>query len=534
MKKLNTFWFLLILSCFFSTKAFTQEKKETSLKSDPSVPIFEIKNDLNQTVFAVYPGGVKIFIDDQLKAAGGGFTVGRLGTGKATGDDFFTVNPGDVKVILPTVTGKAAGGGFTVGRLGTGKASGDPVDFFSVTPDSTRVNLSETAKGGFAIGKVGKTSGIDNFMNITPDNYFIGHNVAPNITTGLRNSAIGYYAAYKLYTGNSNIIFGDSAGFNLNGGTDNVLIGNKAGYNLTGSTMSGGRWNIFIGNNAGLSSLSPVRNIFIGYDAGQGNISGQYNLYIGDKAGTFGTGFYNTILGSGAANKNDFGNGNVAVGYVAGRDMVSANNVYLGMGAGYNNSGTVGGNVFIGYYAGEYLSTQDNRLAISNRTKSTPLIYGEFDNQKVVINGLNAGDFTFYVNGPAGGTSSWNSTSDMRLKTNILDISNALDKVLKLKGVYFSWKDTKTFDGKQHIGFLAQDVEKVLPEVVNGANDNYSMQYAPITALLVEAIKEQQNTIDELQKKNTALEQKITEMESLKSEVEKLRLVMQQLMETKN
>lgn len=534
MKKLNTFWFLLILSCFFSTKAFTQEKKETSLKSDPSVPIFEIKNDLNQTVFAVYPGGVKIFIDDQLKAAGGGFTVGRLGTGKATGDDFFTVNPGDVRVILPTVTGKAAGGGFTVGRLGTGKASGDPVDFFSVTPDSTRVNLSETAKGGFAIGKVGKSSGIDNFMNITPDNYFIGHNVAPNITTGLRNSVIGYYAAYKLYTGNSNIIFGDSAGFNLNGGTDNVLIGNKAGHNLTGTT-SGGRWNIFVGNNAGLSSLSPVRNIFIGYDAGRENIMGQYNLYVGDQAGRLCTGYYNTILGGLAGSTNNFGNSNVAIGYVAGRDMKSANNVYLGMGAGYNNSGTVGGNVFIGTHAGENLSDQDNRLAIqSNRQSTVPLIYGEFDNKKVVINGVSPGAFTFYVNGSAGGNSDWNSTSDMRLKTNILDIANALDKVLKLKGVYFSWKDTKTYDGKQHIGFLAQDVEKVLPEVVNGANDSYTMQYAPITALLVEAIKEQQNTIDELQKKNTALEQKMTEMESLKSEVEKLKLMMQQLMETRN
>ncbi|NJO92502.1 MAG: hypothetical protein HC831_28665, partial [Chloroflexia bacterium] len=59
-----------------------------------------MKNDAGQTVFAVYPGGVHVFIDDtQAKAVGGGFTVGRLGTGKATGNEFFTVNPGDVRVI---------------------------------------------------------------------------------------------------------------------------------------------------------------------------------------------------------------------------------------------------------------------------------------------------------------------------------------------------------------------------------------------------------------------------------------------------
>ncbi len=50
-------------------------------QSDPNAPLFEVKNDGGQTVFAVYPGGVHIFIDDTPgKAAGGGFSVGRLST----------------------------------------------------------------------------------------------------------------------------------------------------------------------------------------------------------------------------------------------------------------------------------------------------------------------------------------------------------------------------------------------------------------------------------------------------------------------
>ncbi|NJO89371.1 MAG: hypothetical protein HC831_10725, partial [Chloroflexia bacterium] len=61
--------YLLSIICLVSISGFAQVVKQT--KSDPNVPIFEIKNDLGQIVFAVYPGGVHIFIDDtQAKAAG--------------------------------------------------------------------------------------------------------------------------------------------------------------------------------------------------------------------------------------------------------------------------------------------------------------------------------------------------------------------------------------------------------------------------------------------------------------------------------
>lgn len=510
MKKMLNELLLLSLLMTIGYYSFGQQEKKKGSKSDPNVPIFEIKNDLDQTVFAVYPGGVKIFVEDQLKAVGAGFTVGRLSTGKASAGDILTVTPNNVNIIIDDGTGvKAAGGGFTVGRLSTGKAGG-PENFLNVSPDSTRIYTNESSTKGFAVGKLSANLGSEDFLNITPDNYFIGHNVAPNISTGKKNSVLGYYGGYSLKTGYNNIFIGDSAGYNNISGHDNLFIGNRTGWKTTGNE------NIFIGNEAGYNSLSPVRNIFIGYQAGRKNLNGQYNVYLGDRAGTEGGGYYNTVLGAQAASTNNFGNGNVVIGYVAGRDMVSTNNVYLGVAAGYNNTGTVGGNVFIGYYAGEALSTQDNRLAISNRTPGNPLIYGEFDNHSVVINGTNPNSYNFYVSGTAGGSSSWNSLSDMRLKTNILTISSALQKVLQLRGVSFDWKDPNVFDDKKHIGFLAQEVEKVIPEVVNNKGDNYSMQYAPITALLVEAIKEQQQEIE-------TLKQKAGEIDALKAEILELK-----------
>ncbi len=502
----------LLLSIVFLGSSFLilAQENEKSTKSDPSIPIFEIKNDAGQTVFAVYPGGVKIFVDDQLKAAGGGFTVGRLSTGKATGGDILSVSPGNVNVYLDNTTTKAAGGGFTVGRLSTGKALGDPVNFLEVTPVKTHVNVEGTTAEGFSVGKVGDVT-IENFLNITPENYFIGHGVAPSITTGTKNSVLGYFAGHSLRTGHSNILIGDSAGYSLNG-NESIFIGNSAGYYSAGS----------------------VRNVFVGYYAGYKNVVGQYNTYLGNGAGRNGTGYYNTVIGGLAANKKNFGNGNVVIGYVAGYEMTGDRCVVLGANAGKWNTGN--GNVFIGYYSGEYstLRNKSNILAIDtrigNNLNHVPLIYGEFDNKGVAINSTNLNGKTFWVNGSAGGTTNWNATSDRRLKTNISEINGALNKVLQLKGVSFTWKDTKVHGTKKNIGFIAQDIQKILPEVVNKSGKYYTVQYAPVTAVLVEAVKEQQkiiekleNRIVELENNNKDLKAQISEIQEIKAELNELK-----------
>ena len=83
-------------------------------------------------------------------------------------------------------------------------------------------------------------------------------------------------------------------------------------------------------------------------------------------------------------------------------------------------------------------------------------------------------------------------TSDASLKTNVYSLENSLEKVMNLEGVSFNWKD----GGKSSIGLIAQDVEKVLPEVVNTDNGLKYIDYGKLTALLIEAIKEQQKEIE--------------------------------------
>ena len=100
----------------------------------------------------------------------------------------------------------------------------------------------------------------------------------------------------------------------------------------------------------------------------------------------------------------------------------------------------------------------------------------------------------------AGDIIAYGSPSDIRLKENIKPIESALDKVMKLEGVTFNWKESDSvLNIKEDIGFIAQDVKKVLPELVRENEDGMlSMRHQGIAPILLEAIKELKAEIEEL------------------------------------
>ena len=106
--------------------------------------------------------------------------------------------------------------------------------------------------------------------------------------------------------------------------------------------------------------------------------------------------------------------------------------------------------------------------------------------------------------------------SDANLKDNIDDIDNALDKVMKMHGVTYNFKDAKRFGSDRQIGFLAQELEKVVPEAVSSGEEYKSVNYQVLTALLAEAIKDQQKQIDKLSIENQQLKTLQSEVEALK------------------
>jgi hypothetical protein len=100
--------------------------------------------------------------------------------------------------------------------------------------------------------------------------------------------------------------------------------------------------------------------------------------------------------------------------------------------------------------------------------------------------------------------------SDLKLKQNIFTIDSALEKVKNLRGVYYTRKDDET--NKRKVGVIAQEIELVLPEVVmknvkeETKEETLSVDYGNITALLIEAMKEQQATIESLKDRILVLE----------------------------
>jgi len=378
------------------------------------------------------------------------------------------------------------------------------------------------------------------------NNVFIGNESGRLNTVGTNNAFMGNNAGGANTTGNSNVFIGNNSGRANTEGNSNVMIGDSAGYAQTGNFANK---NVFIGQAAGKRNRS-YNNIFIGSQAGYSNEGGQNIIAIGERAGYMNTGSQNIFIGTSAGESNTTGFGNLIIGRYAGKDNTTAGNqvllgynagtqlttggsnviigsnagaantvgvgnVYVGDGAGRVNTGSK--NVILGYNVGlNGFGSVSDRLIIDGGDVTVPLVWGEFDNRRFAINATNPTQ-TLDVNGTArirtvgsdtyfaplnitnNGTLT-TSTSDVRLKTDIATLDNALNKVLKLRGVSFKWKDNPAMGSR--IGFIAQEMEPVLPELVftNEADGYKGVNYAEMTAVLVEAIKEQQEIIEGLKK----------------------------------
>jgi len=169
-----------------------------------------------------------------------------------------------------------------------------------------------------------------------------------------------------------------------------------------------------------------------------------------------------------------------------------------------SNSITTGGDVIIG---SDYIRIQNCTEATLTSTNNA-LQIGVAENTNLILDcneiqaRNNGATNTLQLNPQGGNVSvganlvitgtatavSYNSTSSKRFKTNITPISSALDILQKLEGVRFDWKET----GKGDIGFIAEEVDKVLPEVVlkDESNQPIAVDYGKITSILIEAVKE--------------------------------------------
>jgi hypothetical protein len=362
------------------------------------------------------------------------------------------------------------------------------------------------------------------------------------------NIFVGSKAGAPANGGFANSFFGQSAGSKTNG-FGNAFFGYRSGLqNL------GGSGNSFFGTDSGLGNKSGVNNSFLGYSSGSANETGDNNAFLGYIAGLNNkSGRENVFLGAGAGTSNETGSGITIVGANAdvgpvnltnataigsNAKVTQSNSLVLGS-FGNLNGGPVDTNVGIGTSApkerfhiavntanivmgdagcsssyaglgfgasmtacGNYSLLGNGTDTIVNRPSGGTIAFRENNvNQMsiapggvVTINTLGNGGPTQLCRNPSNQISDCGSS--LRYKTNIQAFIGGLSVLNRLRPITFDWKQ----GGMHDLGFGAEDIAAIEPLLVthNAKGEVEGVKYDRITAVLVNAVKEQQEQIKQL------------------------------------
>ena len=277
--------------------------------------------------------------------------------------------------------------GFQAGNLNSFGILNTYVGFRTGAECNTNI-CSRNALFGHSVGEILKTG----------RNSFFGFNTGKNTTTGERNSFFGCEAGLNNTTASGNSFFGYYAGKSNGSNSGNSYFGSNSGENSSGTSNSffgqsagkenAGSHNSYFGRSAGNRHTSGNYNSFFG--EGSGGKQGGGNSFFGSSSGTFNEADNNSFFGAVAGNQNTTGTENAFFGRRSGLgNRQGSFNTFLGYQAGINNR-QGDRNICLGYNAGPSVedSVKSDKLYIDIERTSDPLIYGEFDNNLVKVNGI--------------------------------------------------------------------------------------------------------------------------------------------------
>ena len=303
----------------------------------------------------------------------------------------------------------------------------------------------------------------------------------------------------SLHNASGNNVYYSNATHNFTGTIVGALTGNVTG-NVTGSSGS------TTGNAATATKLATARAIAVsGAVTGTANFDGSGNISIATTATSDPT---LTLTGdaSGSATFTNLGNASLAVVVADDSHSHAFNNLSAKTGGtgNYTTTGIFTAATFnaTSVTSGGFQGIDADTIAAPSFTWTSDLDTGMWHaatNQigftTAGVNRMTISSTGISVVGAIGASGNIASTSDARLKENVVTIDSALNKVEQMRGVYFNKIDDET--KTRNVGVIAQEMEEVLPEVVHTREDGMkSVAYANIVGVLIEAIKELKAEID--------------------------------------
>jgi Chaperone of endosialidase len=407
---------------------------------------------------------------------------------------------------------------------------------------SNTTGLNNTAIGDDALrynttGNQNTAVGVETLIVNTSGgaNTAVGFNVLSGNTTGSQNTAIGGAALGNNSTGTDNTATGYSALESNGTGTQNTGTGSGAlSSNTTGIANTASGYDALVANTTGGGNTASGFQALYSNTTGRSNTAtGLYALYrnttgLVNTATGVGALFYNTTGGnntadgSNALGENRTGSqntatGNYALGFLGANTTDSSNTAdgaeaFFSLETGSENT-AVGFQAAYSVASGTALTCIGYDCSINANGLSNATAIGAFavvgQSNSLVLGGagvkVGVGTPTpsnvFTVGKGAGHaiSDSWDTYSSRRWKTNIQTLPDALAKVEHLRGVSYDLKDS----GKHEIGVIAEEVGHVVPEIVSyeaNGKDARGVDYSRLTALLIEAIKQQQKQISTQQK----------------------------------
>ena len=164
-----------------------------------------------------------------------------------------------------------------------------------------------------------------------------------------------------------------------------------------------------------------------------------------------------------------------------------------------NTVGTAADSININSANGGLSINAGTSMNLANNNTTGAVNIGTLGNRTITM-GVNSGTSKIVLDAvDVVLTNGMTASSDVRLKENFESIPNALELVSQLNGTYYTWKKDAGADKPRKLGFIAQEIEKVIPELVKTDSEGMkSVDYIGVVPVLVEALKHQQKQIDEL------------------------------------